>query len=180
MKDIKILLTKLDGLQQKKAELVKQRDQEKEAAAEIRKKTGYDLLEGIDIDKAGAELLKNQARIETLTSAVNAVAATIAQVEADIYEAKKEQAQKDINALGKEADALLFGMFEALEKIALDGKRLAEMEGQGRGLLELTGNRPGTALKHSCGYAIQKGIENIFDALRNVDQRAIEIRGRIK
>jgi DNA repair exonuclease SbcCD ATPase subunit len=162
MKELKQLVDKLDGLQRKKADLVKQRDQGKEEVIEVRKQTGYDLLNGTDIDKAGAELMKRQARIETLTSAINAAAAAIAEVEENINTLKQEQAKKEAEQLKKEADALAVEIAEQLADLIPKGKRLQDLAGKARGLGVPTG---GGALAGLFGKVITDDAINTLEKI---------------
>jgi len=162
------LLLKLDGLKQKKEEIVKQRDGVKEEAEAIKKKTGLDLLSGVDIDKAGAELLKNSSRIETLNSAINALVTSIQEVELDLQKEKAIKAKKDTEALGKEADDLFTNIIDALGKMAQDGKSLADIQQRA---YSLDAGHPGTILKHRyAGRVIYEGALNVLNALYNVDE----------
>lgn len=172
------LLSKLDSLKEKKEELVKERDLSKKEAEEVKTKLGFDLIAGMQIDKAGENFTKANARIETLNSAINAVASTCAKVEEELRVEQKEQALKDVKELGEEADSLALSLINRLGEIALEAKKLSLIEDKAR---SLSVGSSGFSMRHNTGRTIREDIFLLFAGkLRNIHERIPELMLQIK
>lgn len=166
---IKELEARLDGLAKKKAELVKQRDAEKLDAEKVKKQAGFDLLDGGTIDAIGGNLQKVRARIETVESGINACAATMAAVEAELKAARFEWAKDKAAAISKEADKVLDEVIADYVKLANKTKSLKDMRAEVRALAS-NYNAPiiGRAVHDEIGFLWQF-LQNTLDQIKRLD-----------
>ena len=166
---IKELEARLDGLAKKKAELVKQRDIEKSAAEKTKTKAGYDLLDGGNIDAIGGNLQKVRAKIETIESGINACAASMAQLEADLKAARHEWADDRAAEISKEADRILSEVIADYVKLAEKTKSLKDLRAEVRALASNYGAAiVGRAAHDDIGF-LWAFLQNTLDQLKRLD-----------
>jgi len=167
MKDtISEMLLKLEGLKAKKEELVKERDASKDELEKVREQLGFDLLDGGEIGKVGQAFTRAQEKVETLTSAINAIASTHSKLEKQLEETKKEKALQDIKGLGEQADSLALSLIEELKNIAIRSKELNSIEGKAR---SLGVGSSGFSMRHNTGRTIHQGVLMLLENMRNFD-----------
>lgn len=119
MKDnMKDLASKLDSLKSKTKELVKERDLAKDQVEEVRIQLGVDLLNGVQIDEAGEALTKAKARIQTLNSAIESLTSSMTVIQASLFEEQKQKAEERSKEIRKE-------VFDKVRSVGKDFKSLA-------------------------------------------------------
>jgi len=178
MKDtISDMLLKLEGLKAKKEELVKERDASKDELERVREKLGFDLLDGGEIGKVGQAFTRAQEKVETLTSAINAIALTYSKLEKQLDEAKHEKALQDIKPLGEKADSLALSLFEEIKNIAIRSRELDALEKKARALGV---GSYGFAMRHNTGFTIYNEMLLLLERMRNFDGVIKEVIRQVK